>query len=207
MPKLKIMNLFYVLVIGALISVFLIDPSLSIAFLISELISFVFLSPIIIIIIDRILRQTSNDHGVIYKPVLTHHYEMDSDHAISVKIDGYHIFLCTRCTGTITGILFGLLIERILFFSGTPINANLALTLSILLPIPGLVDWGSQKLLYRKSNDTIRIITGVLLGIAMHMMTFTKSFIYIISAITVVYFGVFALLYYFGTKKLRKFEI
>jgi uncharacterized membrane protein len=207
MPKLKIMKFFYSLIIGALISAFLTDTSISIAFLMSELISFVFLSPLIIVLIDRILLHTSNNHGVIYSPILTHHWEMDSDHAIPVKIDGYYIFLCTRCTGTVIGIFLGLFIERILFFSGTPLSANLALTLSILLPIPGLVDWGTQKLLFRKSNDIIRIITGILLGLAMHMITFTGDLIYVISVITVIYFGVFSLLYYIGTKKLRKFEI
>ncbi len=206
-PELKVMKFFYALIIAAVISAFLTDISLSIAFLMSELISFVFLSPLIIVIVDRILRQTSNEHGVIYKVFLTHHWELESDHAVPVKIGGYHIFVCTRCTGTVAGIIFGLLIERILFFSGTPISANLALILSASLPIPGLIDWGTQKLLYRKSNDTIRIITGVLLGLAMHMISFTGEFLYIISAFTIFYFGIFSLLYYFGTKKLRKFEI
>ena len=59
-------------------------------------------------------------------------------------------------------------------------------------------------MLYRKSNDKIRILTGILLGIAMHMISFAKDLIFGVITVTLAYFGIFTLLFYIGSKKMKK---
>ena len=74
--------------------------------LFSELVSFLFLGPITIAILDRVLKWASNPDGIVYKFFFTHHYEEQADHAIPLDLGGYQFFLCTRCTGTVSGIIF-----------------------------------------------------------------------------------------------------
>ncbi|MHA1728838.1 MAG: DUF2085 domain-containing protein [Promethearchaeota archaeon] len=210
LPNLKIMKYFYSLVAGTIFSVFFlflnnINPAVYITFFISELISFVFLGPLVIVLLDIILKNTANKYGIIYKIILTHHYELDSDHAVPINIGGYNIFVCTRCAGTITGILIGIFIETFLYFSsGIIIRPFFAFLLCIIMPLPGLIDWGTQKLIYRRSNDNLRIITGVLLGIAMHMLRFVKEYILGVFLLLLIYFGIFFGISVLGSKKINK---
>lgn len=217
-----LIKIFYALVLGIVFSIFIqyfaIDlfyPSLNwssltgqialrniIQFMVSEIISFLFITPLFILVTDLILKRTANQFGCIYRILLTHHSEFESDHAIPINIGGYNIFFCTRCTAMFTGIIIGLFIESLLILGfNITIDPNIALLSMIFLPIPGFIDWGTQKLGYRKSSDTSRVITGLLLGITLHLTTLTEKGDITPFLIILVYFLIFSLLIYFGNKK------
>lgn len=227
LPKLKIMKYFYLLVIGSILipliiflGAYISNPNYNwnsnsgkiytgnlVWFLISEIISFMFLAPIIIVIIDRALKKFTNEYDVLYIPILTHHYELSSDHAVPVNFGGYYIFFCTRCTAMVSGIITGVLIERIIYYlTGNPINPYFSFILCIFLPLPALIDWGTQKLLIRTSNDTIRLITGFLLGLSIQFTTLTQGLDLQIIILIILYFAIFGLFLYFGTRRLLKYN-
>ncbi|MBN2156417.1 MAG: DUF2085 domain-containing protein [Candidatus Lokiarchaeota archaeon] len=229
LKKMKVMHLFYSLV-GAIIFslgvLFLIawvrNPGLNwsselgsalqfnyFQFFLSEITSFLFLAPIIIAILDRVLRWASNDKGIAYKFFFTHHYEEQADHTIPIDIGGYQFFVCSRCSGTVSGILLMFFIDSVLFEYNNGveiINPTIAFILSIVFTIPALSDWGTQKLLLRESNDTIRLLTGVFLGAAIHLLVLAvDQYVIGVIIVLVAYFGAFFTMFALGNRKLRRF--
>lgn len=76
----------------------------------------------------------------------------------TVKFFGIERFLCSRCLGILLGGLAG----AFLHFLGY----HISLGISILLAFPLLLDGFSQYFELRQSNNLMRIITGLLLGIS-----------------------------------------
>jgi uncharacterized membrane protein len=227
LKQLKVMKLFYSLIGVVLISIgiaffvsWIQNPGINweselgsalqfnyIRLLISEIVSFLFLGPLIIAIIDRVLRWASNPEGIAYKFFFTHHYEEQADHAIPLDFGGYQFFVCTRCSGTVSGIIFMVFIDyALLDLNGFEIiNPTIALILCISFTLPALADWGTQKLQYRTSNDTIRLITGMFLGAAIQLLVLAIEQYIILSIISlVVFFAAFFLMFFLGNRKLRR---
>jgi uncharacterized membrane protein len=167
------------------------------------LISIIFVVPIILVLYDKAF-ATSEKH--LYYMFLTHHPVSASDHTFYLQFGRTKIYFCSRCSGVILGGLFSLfftyLIERTFHieFSG-----ELALILIIILPLPGIIDWGTQRLLLRKSTTESRLFTGLILGSALHFMSFTYKYYFFTVLILIIYFSVFGGLIYFGHKKEMKF--
>ena len=166
------------------------------------LISIVFLVPILLILYDKVF-ATSEKH--LYYIFLTHHPESASDHTFYLKFGRTKIYFCSRCSGVILGGLSSLfltyLLERIFQLEFSP---EIALILITILPIPCLVDWGTQRLLLRKSTTSSRLFTGFILGSALHFMSFTYKYYFFTVLILIIYFSVFFLLVFFGHKKEMK---
>lgn len=223
--KLQIMKIFYLLVGSIIASFFFIIIFVAILypgydfetvagealvrnavqFLISEIVTVLFLVPIVILIMDKILEKTSNDFDSVYKLILTHHTVYESDHAIPLKIGGYYLFFCTRCTGMVFGILTALFFESVIRLGfRIDIPEMIALLIALLSAIPGLIDWGTQKLGYRTSTDVSRIITGLLIGTGLHMLTLVETLTPYAIIILTVYFTIFGVLMYFGNRRSRK---
>jgi len=221
--KLYIMRFFYIIIITMFASLLLLliftfiyikdfsfdinSPAGSIVlfnniqFLISFIISCMFLSPLIILAIDRFLKFSSNQFGNIYLIPFTHHTIYDSDHAIPIYIGGYNFFVCTRCTGMIIGIIIGLFIQSVLklgFY--IDMDPNLVFLLTLLSPIPGIIDWGVQKLGFIKSNDYKRILTGILVGMAIHFLTLMDPKDIRAPILLITYFSIFVFLIIFSSK-------
>lgn len=74
----------------------------------------------------------------------------------SLTIMGYTLPLCARCTGILAGYLF----FPIFLIAGW----NLPLWLGILLNFPMIIDGWTQKKKYRMSNNTLRVVTGIVCG-------------------------------------------
>ncbi|MEH7011676.1 DUF2085 domain-containing protein [Neobacillus niacini] len=74
----------------------------------------------------------------------------------SLTIKGYTLPLCARCTGILLGYLF--------FPILIVVNLNLSLWLGILLNIPMVLDGWTQKKKLRKSNNPLRLSTGIISG-------------------------------------------
>jgi Ca2+/Na+ antiporter len=79
-----------------------------------------------------------------------------------------------------------------------------SVNLCILLPIIGMIDWGTQKLKYRKSTTESRLITGFMIGIALNLLNFTRQYYFLMLIIITIYFGALFLLMYLGYKREMK---
>ncbi len=174
-------------------------------FLIQSLISYVFIVPIILVLYDRAL---GTKERFLYHILLTHHPISASDHTFYFKFGRTKINFCSRCSGVIIGGLVAL------FFTHLTINifnitfpAELAVLLCIVFPIPGLIDWGTQRLLYRKSTTESRLLTGFIIGNALHFLSFATKYFVLMMFIVTLYFSIFFILVYFGNKKeLKRLE-
>jgi uncharacterized membrane protein len=209
-PKLRIMKYLYTVLITGLITGLIIGTyleELGVSYLVSVLLSYAFAPVISILIMDRVLKFLSNENGVVYRMGLTHHFELEADHAVPIDIGGYKVFTCTRCTGTATGIIAALFIERLFFdISNIELTPEIAFIFCVVLPIPGLIDWGTQSAQLRKSNDKMRIFTGILLGMSIEFLTKTAGMDVQIAVLLLIDFTIFILLYIVKTKKLNAMD-
>lgn len=168
-------------------------------FFMQSLISIIFIVPLLLALYDRVLAK---EEKYIYNMLLTHHPISASDHTFYFKFGRTRIYLCSRCSGVILGGIVALfstyLIENIF---GSGFSPELAFILCILLPIPGIIDWGTQRLLLRKSTTASRLFTGFIIGNALHFMSFTDKYYFFILILVMFYFAIFFLLVYLGHKK------
>ncbi len=171
-------------------------------FFIQSLISIIFFVPLLLIIYDKFL-ATQEKH--LYYIFLTHHPLTASDHSFYLKFGRTKIYFCSRCSGMILGGLFAIftsyMIEKIY---NVEFSAEIALLLCIILPMPGIIDWGTQRLLLRKSTTESRLFTGFIIGNALHFMGFTGKYYFYTMLTLVIYFSIFGMLVYFGHKKEMK---
>ncbi|MFX1303362.1 MAG: DUF2085 domain-containing protein [Promethearchaeota archaeon] len=171
-------------------------------FLLQALISIIFIVPILLLIYDKILAK---DEKHLYYMILTHHPLSASDHTFYLKFGRTKIYFCSRCSGVIIGALIALfstyLIQKIF---QVEFSAEVALFLCIILPIPGIIDWGMQRLLLRKSTTESRLFTGFIIGTALHFMQFTYKYYFFTLLILTIYFSIFFLIVFFGHKKEMK---
>jgi uncharacterized membrane protein len=168
-------------------------------FFIQFLISVLFFVPLILFFYDKIL---SDKERHIYHEFLTHHPHSAKDHTFYLQFGRTHIYFCTRCSGFVIGALFSMFITYLItLIFKIDVSPEIALLLCIILPIPGLIDWGTQRLMLRKSTTESRLFTGFIIGIALHYISFTKPYGTFLFLITVLYFGIFFTLMYFGAKK------
>lgn len=150
----------------------------------------------------------SKKERVIYNEILTHHLPSESDHAFYLTFGRTYIFFCSRCSGVIIGggisIFFTAFLQAAF---NVRISPEFAVFCCAVLPILGMSDWGTQRLLFRKSNTELRLITGFILGIALHLMSFTSKYILIMIFLLVFYFSLLGVLMFIGHRKeLRKFK-
>ena len=173
-------------------------------FIIQSLITIIFIVPFLLILYDKAL---ATQERVWYFMILTHHPVSASDHTFYLKFGRTYIYFCSRCSGVIIGgmiaAFFTHLTERIY---NTQFNPELAVLLCILLPIPGLIDWGTQRMLLRKSTTETRLLTGSIIGSALHLMSFTTPYYYFMLFVLVLYFSILFLLMYFGHRKELKLQ-
>lgn len=171
-------------------------------FLLQATISMVIIVPFLLVVYDRILATEEND---LYYMILTHHPTSASDHTFYLKFGRTKIYFCSRCSGVILGGLFAVFFTHMLeLIVQTQFNGFIALLLIIILPIPGIVDWGTQRLLLRKSTTGSRIFTGFIIGNALHFMSFTYKYYLFTFLILILYFTIFGILIYLGHKKEMK---
>ncbi|MFW9998818.1 MAG: DUF2085 domain-containing protein [Candidatus Hodarchaeota archaeon] len=168
-------------------------------FFLQTLITVIFIIPILLFIYDRFLAKEKKD---VYYTILTHHPLSASDHTFFLQFGRTKIYFCTRCSGVILGglsAMFTTYLTAKIF--QVEFSAEIAILMCIILPIPGLIDWGTQRLLLRKSNTASRLFTGFIIGLALHFMSFTYKYYFFTLLILTIYFSIFGLLVFFGHKK------
>jgi uncharacterized membrane protein len=170
--------------------------------LIQSFLSIVFLVPILLFIYDKLLAKKERH---LYYLLLTHHPLQASDHTFAFHFGRTHIYFCSRCSGMIIGLIHSIFVVHLIqAIFNSEFNSLIALILIIILPIPGLIDWGTQRLLLRKSSTSSRIFTGFIIGVAMHLMPFTRDYYFISLIIIIIYFSILFILIYIGQKRLLK---
>ena len=80
----------------------------------------------------------------------------------SLKISRYTFPLCARCTGLWLGLAMGLSLH----FAGL----HMPLVFAVALTLPLIVDGLTQLVGFRTSNNRLRLLSGVLFGIAANML-------------------------------------
>ncbi|MHA1805172.1 MAG: DUF2085 domain-containing protein [Promethearchaeota archaeon] len=168
-------------------------------FILHGFISTVLVSLPLLIVYDFFL---SRKERIIYNELLTHHLPSQSDHAFYLQFGRTYIFFCSRCSGVIIGGLFSIFITTLLENGfNIMMSPDFAVLVCMLLPIPGMIDWGTQRLLYRTSNTRLRLLTGFILGIALHFMSFTAKYALFMLFLLIFYFSLLGILIYFGHKR------
>lgn len=76
---------------------------------------------------------------------------------------GHQFPVCARCTGAYLGIAIGVLWYLMI---AMPYNWNMVY-LATLMALPAVIDGGTQYLNFRESNNKLRFVTGLLLGISL----------------------------------------
>lgn len=169
-------------------------------FFLDALFSAIIIVPLLLVIYDKALALTERQ---LYYLLLTHHPVSASDHTFYFQFGRTKVYLCSRCSGMIIGIImsvfFTYLVQQIL---GTQFNSELALYIVIIFPIPGLIDWGTQKLLFRTSTTESRLFTGFIIGVAAHFISYTGEYYFLTLVIVTIYFSVLIILIFLGQKKL-----
>ncbi|TXT65624.1 MAG: conserved membrane protein of unknown function [Promethearchaeota archaeon] len=192
---------------------FIISPSMSLETIIGDygfnyfmqaLLSIVFIVPFLLLLYDRFLAKKERH---IYHLFLTHHPIYQSDHTFFLKFGRTYIYFCSRCSGAILGGIFtAFLIDILRKAIGFSISPELAVWLCIFLPIPGIIDWGTQRLLYRKSTTESRLFTGFIIGVALYFLAFTDQYYFFMLFLVIFYFSLVGILMWLGQKRALKQE-
>ncbi len=206
----KILYTFIALIISSFITMILITVFQNIIFhglmfLVQALLTVIFLVPFLLYLYDRAL-ATKERH--IYNVLLTHHPVSQSDHTFYLKFGNTYIYFCSRCSGIILGGLYASFVTHLIgkIFS-IALSPEIAVFLCIILPIPGLIDWGTQRMLLRKSTTESRLFTGFVIGSALHIMSFTNKYYLFMLFLVAFYFSILGILMFFGYKKeMRQME-
>jgi len=175
-------------------------------FLMQAIASILFFVPFSLVLYDKVLAREERH---IYIEILTHHPESESDHTFILTFGRTHVYFCTRCSGFVIGALFSMFITRlvIVIYKIPEVSPELAILFCIIMPIPGLLDWGTQRLGFRKSTSRTRLFTGFVIGIALHYISFTRKYYFVLLFLLILYFSIFFMLMYFGQKReMKKFE-
>ena len=169
-------------------------------FFLDALFSAIIIVPLLLVIYDKALALTERQ---LYYLFLTHHPVSASDHTFYFQFGRTKVYLCSRCSGMIIGIIMSIffthLVQQIL---GAQFNSELALFIIIIFPIPGLIDWGTQKLLFRTSTTESRLFTGFIIGVAAHFISYTGKYYFLTLIIVTIYFSILIILIFLGQKKL-----
>jgi uncharacterized membrane protein len=169
-------------------------------FFLEALLSVIIVVPILLVIYDKVL--ASNERHLYYLG-LTHHPLSASDHTFYFQFGRTKLYLCSRCSGMILGIIMSFFFTRLVqqIFE-TKFSSEVAILITIIFPIPGLIDWGTQKLSSRTSTTESRLLTGFIIGVAAHFISFTGEYYFLTIFIVTLYFVILIILIFFSQKKL-----
>jgi len=152
--------------------------------------------------VDIYLEAIIPKPGELYSEVFSHHSILEDNHTIVLRLGKVRVYLCTRCTAMILGVI----ISGTLFWMLSELNqwmfpAEIAIWLVYLAPIIPLTDWGLQALHIRPATTTSRLITGFILGICLNMIMYAQGYETRILIAIAIYFSIFGVLYYFRSRE------
>ncbi|MCI4369505.1 MAG: DUF2085 domain-containing protein [Thermoplasmata archaeon] len=136
-----------------------------------------------------------------WEVLLSHHLPERFDRTLRIDLPGGGIHLCARCTGQLFG--FAALIGAFVFllWTGARPGALESLWVQVPLataPVPAAIDWLTQSARGRNSTNSLRVLTGSLLGASfadlaalvwLHEWLFVAGAVVILLAYVVVILG------------------
>jgi uncharacterized membrane protein len=141
----------------------------------------------------------------LYYLILTHHDLSASDHTFYFQFGRTKVYLCSRCSGIVLGVIISFFITYLIQqIFNSRFSPEIAFLIIIFFPLPGLIDWGTQRMMLRKSTTGSRLFTGFIIGVAAHFISFTGKYYFYTLLITTIYFIILILLIFFGQRKLLK---
>ena len=90
--------------------------------------------------------------------LLSHHAPAERDRCWCPVIFGRRVHVCARCSGICPGIVAGVVAAAV--GPGVLVDPRLV----ALLPLPALVDWTLTTFTERRGTNSLRTLTGLLLG-------------------------------------------
>lgn len=98
------------------------------------------------------------------------------NHWITLRAFGKELRFCARCSGVVLGASMLRLLAILL---RSPMNCSIPLQIgvpvSLLLALPSIVDWSTQNLGFRQSNNTLRVVTGVFEGVGVMFLSLVEA--------------------------------
>ena len=85
-------------------------------------------------------------------------------HWININIFGRELHLCARCSGTVLGFIGLKTFLDTTSLIRYPISFYSCFLVSIILALATIIDWITQSLGFRQSNNNLRFFTGFLAG-------------------------------------------
>lgn len=113
---------------------------------------------------DRITNENAIVPSVFFL-ITAHHPPCQLNRTWRINIWGHKIYICTRCMGQYIGILLSLIVvlsKWLLIEQGL----QMAIVFGV-FPFPATIDWFTQTMGLRESNNVIRCLTGFLYGISL----------------------------------------
>jgi uncharacterized membrane protein len=120
-----------------------------------------------------------------WEPLLAH------SHWFSIRAFGKELRLCARCSGVVLGFICSKSLLTVLFMSllSVAIPFQTGFITALILALPAIVDWMTQNVGLRESNNPVRIVTGFLEGVGVLLLSLTDisslAKLLIVSAISV----------------------
>lgn len=97
------------------------------------------------------------------------------NHWFTIKIFGLEVRLCSRCTGYTVGYFICRILSFLSAFSiFYTLETTVQLALCLLLLMPFALDWTTQSWGLRDSNNRLRFLTGLILGISVSLLSFSR---------------------------------
>lgn len=109
-------------------------------------------------------------------------------HWVTIRLFGKEFHFCARCSGTVLGFLALKTLLTMLsstYYSLIPLH--IILPISLTLAMPSIMDWTTQTLGLRQSNNNLRFTTGFLEGAGIQLLSLieTSSLIKLLLLLTI----------------------
>jgi len=117
------------------------------------------------------------------------------NHWFTLNILGFKIRLCSRCSGYVIGFISFMPITKLLRLNFETIDGVSAVTILFILVIPFIYDWVSQSWGLRESNNVLRSVTGISMGLGigffskLNIGTQMKQGVFIFIALAILMIG------------------
>jgi len=86
------------------------------------------------------------------------------NHWICCNVAGKEVHICARCLGTVLGFTFSKFFLYTSSLGKYVTSVAVGLPLSLMLIMPTVIDWMTQKMGFRQSRNKLRLVTGFLEG-------------------------------------------
>lgn len=97
-------------------------------------------------------------------------------HWFTIHAFGREIHLCARCSGIVTGFMaFEVLITLLTGLTSFLVPLYIGFPIALLLALPSILDWTSQSLSFRQSNNRLRFFTGFFEGVGVCFLNTTDA--------------------------------